>query len=101
MERDYAELSLRVGLMCGAADRFLDSSYFGTKARQLRWELTPGVVEDLRQEILDMGVPETAITLAPEEEARIPAMVSAGMEMQDHIDNNDADVVFVEAKPKS
>ncbi len=46
MDGEYAELSIKCGVFCGAADAFLDSDYFSTKVRAARWELTPKLFEE-------------------------------------------------------
>lgn len=56
---DYDKLSLLTGYMCAAADTYLGGTYFQDKGRAKRWELTWEFYEELKQEALAKGVPES------------------------------------------
>lgn len=86
MTLDYAHLSMIAGIFAGAADAALGRTYFATKVRADRWNLTPEKLHGWRQEAIAMGVPVETLRLSPETEACLPTMVKIAQAEQKKID---------------
>jgi hypothetical protein len=89
MNREYAELSLEIGLFCGAADNFLGGTYFIDKVRLRRWDLTQELFESLKQEARTLGVPDEVLATIPAIVARHRDLwITLGMQLQDQVDRD-------------
>lgn len=82
MTREYAELSLRAGLMAGAADAELGGTKFIRRSRRHAWKLTEEKLAKWKAEAIRLGVPPDALELPPEIEAMFPVWVELGMQAQ-------------------
>jgi hypothetical protein len=87
MDRDYAELSLKVGMFAGAADNYLGGTLFLFRVREHRWDLTPEMLDGWKQEAVGLGVPAERLELTAQDKAKLPEWVTAGMNMQRAVDD--------------
>lgn len=85
-EIEYATLSLSAGIFSGRVDRFLGRPHFASKVRKIAWQLTPAILEELRQEARDLGVPETVFAETDADRANAPGLVELGLELQKIVD---------------
>ena len=83
VDRDYAELSFRVGFFCAAADQHLGGAEFVTRARQNRWALTHAMFAEWKHEAIERGVPADSLEIS---QHLLPSMVSAGITLQQGYD---------------
>lgn len=82
MTREYAELSLRIGLLAGEADCWLNSTEFLGMFRKRQWTLTPEFLEEMRTEALRRGVPAAELELPPDIEEHMPELLELAMQTQ-------------------
>lgn len=82
MDAHYALLSLRTGIFCGAADRYLGQDYFLSKGRANAWDITEEILIKWKQEAIELGVPAERLELTTDEMDLFPQLISAGMALQ-------------------
>ena len=85
-KRDYALLSLQVGLFCGKVDSYLNQSLYTLKARAHAWRLTPELLKQWQAEARLLGVPDEIFAETSEDQSRMAAALDAGLAVQDQVD---------------
>jgi len=86
ISKTYAELSIRAGILCCAADHYLGGCLFATRGRLHAWDLTEQLVATWREEAINLGVPSEKLQPTAEELERFPILIEQGIALQHQLD---------------
>lgn len=71
MDMAYARLSLRFAFLCANADNYLEKPCFTVMARMSAWEFTEQLLDQVRVQAIQLGIPVGALDLTPEQESMV------------------------------
>jgi hypothetical protein len=86
ISKTYAELSIRAGILCFAADDYLGGRLFITRGRLYAWTLTEELVAAWREEAINLGVPDEILQPTADELERFPMLIEQGIALQHQLD---------------